>query len=263
MITLGFKQLQDPYYQGIAAQVAFFFMLSIVPTMILLSQMLGILNLSPTVIKEYFDIEIPSETINLIKNLFRFEAQTSTNIFLVIAAIWAASRLQYILMRVANYILTEGRDPGTFIRDRARSLVTMILTIVTMVLIVVVFVYGQLVFRFLADRFLIRSVFETIWTYLRWPIAGGLYLLLISFNYYVLPHNRSRIRDVLPGSIFCAVGMLLVTMLYSYYTSHAVNNNILYGSMASFAALMFWFYFISWVMILGIFFNKVWSDTRE
>ena len=46
MFTLGLKQYMDPYYQGIAAQVAFFFILSIVPTLLLLTQLLGLLDIS-------------------------------------------------------------------------------------------------------------------------------------------------------------------------------------------------------------------------
>lgn len=263
MMILGFKQFQDPYYQGIAAQVAFFFMLSIVPTLVLLSQLLGFMNISLTSIGEYLDVEITPEILTSLNAYLKFESQTSTNIVLLIAAVWAASRLQFILMRVANYTLSEGKDLGTFWKDRGRSMITMCLTVLTMVIIILVLVYGQLVVGFLVNMFSIKGVFDTVWNYLRWPIAFGLYLVLVSFNYYVLPHNRGKIKDIMPGSIFCAVGMLLVTMLYSAYTSYAVSNNILYGSMSSIAALMFWFYFISWVMILGIFVNKVWSDTRK
>ena len=28
-------------------------------------------------------------------------------------------------------------------------------------------------------------------------------------------------------------------------------------------ALMFWFYFLAWVFILGMLCNKVWSDTKQ
>lgn len=46
MIVLGIQQFQDPYYQGVAAQLAFFMFLSILPTFILLSQVLGFFSLS-------------------------------------------------------------------------------------------------------------------------------------------------------------------------------------------------------------------------
>lgn len=254
--------MQDPYYQGVAAQVAFFFMLSIVPTLILVSQLLSLINISLEEINDYFNIGIAPDIISDLREMLKLNKLTSTNIALFIAAIWAASRLQFTLMRVSNYTISEGRDPGTFLRDRGRSIITMIITILAMVVVIVVLVYGQLIIKFLSEYWSFLNSFTKVWTYLRWPAAWALYLLLISFNYYVLPHQRGKFRSVLPGGIFCAVGMLLVTMLYSYYTEVAVSNNILYGSMASFAALMIWFYLISWVIILGIFFNKVWGDTK-
>ena len=171
--------------------------------------------------------------------------------------------LQFSLMRITNYTLSGGKDPGSYFKDRIRSIVTVILTILVMMAMVIILAYGQLVMNFLSKKFLISDELDWAWVVFRWPVAGALFLLLISFIYYVLPanKNRRRFKEILPGSIFCAIGMLLVTMVYSSYTAHAVTQNVLYGSMASIAALMFWFYLISWVMCLGILVNKVWLDT--
>lgn len=46
MIILGFKQFQDPYYQGFAAQISFYLMLSIVPLLLLITQILGFFGIS-------------------------------------------------------------------------------------------------------------------------------------------------------------------------------------------------------------------------
>ena len=40
MITLGIRQFRDPYYQGFAAQIAFYYLLSLVPMVMLLSQLM-------------------------------------------------------------------------------------------------------------------------------------------------------------------------------------------------------------------------------
>ena len=45
MVVLGIKQFRDPYYQGFAAQMSFFIMLSLVPTLTVLSQLLGVLEI--------------------------------------------------------------------------------------------------------------------------------------------------------------------------------------------------------------------------
>ena len=265
MLYLGMNKFKDPYYQGIAAQVAFFFILSIVPILLLLSQLLGWLHLPTDFFRAILGDELPI-TGNLseyLEGLVKFEPQTTTNIILILASVWAASRIQFTLMRITNYTFSEGRDAGRFLRDRARSLLTVVITVVSVVLIVVIQSYGGVIIRFLADRLLINEGVDKLWTILRWPLAGTIYILVISLNYYVLPSNRRRYRDILPGSIFSAVGILLVTMIYSFYTSKAVTNNVVYGSMASIAVLMFWFYFISWVLCLGIVVNQVWWDTKD
>ena len=53
MILLGIKQFSDPYYQGFAAQMSFYIMLSLVPTIIVLSQLLGILDISLDFLDEW------------------------------------------------------------------------------------------------------------------------------------------------------------------------------------------------------------------
>ena len=264
MLLLGFKQMQDPYYQGIAAQVAFFFMLSIVPTMILLSQFLGVLNLSLDSIAKLFELDITPEFLETLEGMLQHDTISTLNIVLIIAAIWAASRIQFTLMRVTTYTYSEGRDTGRYWRLRGRSMLSILLTVLALAAIVVILVYGQLLISYLADRLLISVKFRRFWKLFRWPLVWLIFVFVLSLNYYfVLPQGHRKYRDVLPGAIFCSLGMLIVTMIYSIYTSRAVNNNILYGSMASIAALMFWFYFICWVLILGILFNKVWKDTRK
>ena len=86
---------------------------------------------------------------------------------------------------------------------------------------------------------------------------------MVSYNYYVLPNEKLSFREIVPGSIFGAIGMLVVTIVYSNYADYTVNYDIIYGSLANIAALLMWFYFLAWVLCLGILFNKVWRDTRD
>ena len=103
---------------------------------------------------------------------------------------------------------------------------------------------------------------DILWTGLRWPVTATMYFLMVSYIYYILPFEKLEYRELLPGSLFASIGMLAVTILYSAYTGFVVSYDILYGSLSSVVALMMWFYFISWVLCLGILFNKVWKDTK-
>ena len=55
MILLGIKQFRDPYYQGFAAQMSFYIVLSLVPTLIVLTQILGLLEISMDIIITLYD----------------------------------------------------------------------------------------------------------------------------------------------------------------------------------------------------------------
>ena len=102
---------------------------------------------------------------------------------------------------------------------------------------------------------------NSFWMMLRWPVTMLLYFLMVAYNYYILPSVRLKFRQVVPGSIFASVGMLAVTLGYKMYAESVSNYDIIYGSLASVVAVMMWFYFISWALVLGIMCNTVWAET--
>lgn len=265
MVFLGIKQFRDPYYQGFAAQMSFYIMLSLVPTLIVLSQLFGLFDIPLDFLGDWVEKNVAPNMAGTLKDVLQDSGTSSvatSNIVMIVMALWAASRAQFSMMRIANYTYTSGRTTGSFWRERIRSLKTMALTLFTLAFVAIIPVYGKLILQTIFGQIVEGTMIDTLWTYLRWPIAGALYFLMVSYNYYVLPNEKLGFKEIVPGSIFGAIGMLVVTMFYSIYARNVANYNIIYGSLASFVALMFWFYFLSWALCLGILFNKVWKDTK-
>ena len=264
MVILGFRKLSDPYYQGAAAEIAFYFLLSIVPTLILLSQLLGLMSISLDGIRDWLNtVMIRVEGADMILSLLDYSPSGVNSIFLAITAVWAASRAQFAMLRITNYTLTDGISTGKgYVRDRIRSLKTVVITVFTIGFSLVILVYGELILKLVFGIVAGSEIAEKTWVMIRWPIAAGLYFLMISYNYYVLPTHRVPYRAVVPGSVFASIGLMAVTWAYSIYTSVSSGYDILYGSFSNFVALMFWFYLLSWVLFLGVILNKVWWDSR-
>ena len=86
---------------------------------------------------------------------------------------------------------------------------------------------------------------------------------MILMNYYILPRIKVPVESLLPGAIFAWIGIMIVTGVYSQYIERTVNYNILYGAFANIVALMLWFYLISWVLCIGMMFNKAWDDVMK
>lgn len=264
MIILGIQQFQDPYYQGVAAQLAFFMFLSILPTFILLSQVLGFFSLSLSSIEQWVDINVTGAGADTLRRMLNYSPSGMNSFFLAVTALWAASRVQFAMIRVTNYTLTDGVTTGEgYVKDRLRSLKTILMTIFTVAFSLIVVVYGPIILNLVLGKVLGAKITEAAWMALRWPLAAALYFLMISYNYYVLPSMRVRYRDIVPGSIFASIGFLAVTFVYNIYTARSVNYDILYGSFSNIVVLMFWFWFIAWVMCLGVTINRVWWATRK
>ena len=264
MVILGFRKLSDPYYQGAAAEIAFYFLLSIVPTLILLSQLLGLFSISLDGIRDWLNTDmIQVEGADMILSLLDYSPSGVNSVFLAVTAVWAASRAQFAMLRITNYTLTDGISTGKgYVRDRIRSLKTVVITVFTIGFSLVILVYGELILKLVFGIVAGSEIAEKTWVMIRWPIAAALYFLMISYNYYVLPTHRVPYRAVVPGSIFASIGLMAVTWAYSIYTSVSSGYDILYGSFSNFVALMFWFYLLSWVLFLGVILNKVWWDSR-
>ena len=83
---------------------------------------------------------------------------------------------------------------------------TILVTIFTVVFSLVVLAYGEPILRLVFGAVVGEEVSAAAWILLRWPIAMAMYFLMISYNYYILPSVRMRFRDIIPGSIFAAIG---------------------------------------------------------
>lgn len=264
ILEMIIQQFQDPFYQGVAAQIAFSLFLSIIPILILLSQVLGMFSLSLEEIQKLFGDYVTAEGMALIDGLVDYSPSGINSIFLGVVALWAASRVHFSMLRITNYTLTDGEIIGKgFLRDRLSAIRHILMTIFTLCFSLIVIVYGELIMKLTFGAVVGEEISTAAWVLIRWPVTIGLYFLMILYNYYMLPSNKVPFRDVIPGSIFAAIGFWLVTYIFSLYTGLATGSDIIYGSISNIVALMFWFWLLAWVMCLGVSFNRVWWATRK
>jgi len=268
MLFLGIKYIRLPYYQGFAAQLSFYLLLSIVPAIILLSQLLGVFDISLEVIDDLISEYVYAEAIETFRSFIGQAPAMPMNALFLFIALWSASRVQFSMIRVMNLTMTDGQiKGGGFFRDRFKAIKIILFTLFTITFALVVAVYGEMLLRMLFDPITraleIQYEVDRLWMILRWPAALLLYFFMVSYNYYALPYEKVKFKDILPGSLFASVAMLLVTYLYSIYVTYVAHFDIIYGSLAIAVALMFWFFFLSWALVLGIVFNKVYHETKK
>ena len=266
MIILGIRQFRDPYYQGFAAQISFYLMLSLVPILMLLTQILGYFDLSLEAVLGWLESYTGNELPGMLTSLIEFSsASAAINIVNIAVALWAASRAQFAIMRISNYTFTDGESTGKgYWRERFRAVWTMAITLIALLFSVLILAYGGLIVDACMKFLPLDGVYLVkLFSLLRWVPAAVLYFLMICYIYYIMPTEKIKFRKILPGGLFACVGMMVVTIIYSSYVNNMANYDILYGTLSSIVALLFWFYFLAWVLCLGILINKVLDDTSD
>jgi membrane protein len=282
----------DPYYAGRAAEIAFYLLLSLVPTAILLAHFLNVFSISMKLIRDILQNYLSPEIIQGLSPFLNYNSNNAISFALIILAVWSGSKALFSMMRITNYAYLgdkymSGKNPiNYYIRERIRAILTIIIIIATLAFAMYALVYGKIISKaiteymhsILGKDFEVAGVIFTI----RWIVAFLLYFFMVSSIYYLLPTNfhkysmlfdkkrktnsifvitktwwknsTNTYKQILPGSFFSAIGMLLVTAIYSNYMSYiaSLRFNILYGSLSSLVALMLWFYFLSLVLIIGI-----------
>lgn len=249
------RQFDDPYYSGFAAQIAYYFFMSSIPTLIVLTQVLGIFDVSMDFVRDWLEEHLSTQMSKFLEDLLTASSTTVTNLVMVILALWASSAFAFSLSRLTTYTISYGKYRFNFFTERARVIPTAFLSILVIAFSLIVYVYGEVIaLSVFKSEFVLQIVAAA-----KTPILSLLFFAMILSNYYILPRIRVPVSAVIPGAIVATIGIMIVTWIYSLYTANALGYNVLYGAFSSIVAMMLWFYLISWVLCIGMMFNKSWD----
>ncbi len=95
------------------------------------------------------------------------------------------------------------------------------------------------------------------------PLTALALILLALALYLLTPENYLTIRQALPGSIFFAIGWIVVTKLFQYYVARYDRYNATYLALASFIVLLLWMYLTCLLLLLGGKLNAILTRERE
>ena len=83
--------------------------------------------------------------------------------------------------------------------------------------------------------------------------------LVVLFLYRVLPVDRPRLRDIWPGALVAATGLLAVKGVLELYLEHLADFGALYGSLGALMALLLFVFAAANVLVFGAEFASEWA----
>jgi membrane protein len=162
-----------------------------------------------------------------------------------VLALWSGSRALNVFIDTITVMHGLGGHRG-IIKTRALSFVLYVLALVTGVAAVPLMLAGpRLVDRALPERFDVLLPFY-------WLVVGMICICFLATLYHVSVPVRSRWRFNLPGAVFSLVMWLVGSFLLRWVlTVTATDSRSIYGPLAAPIAVLLWLYVVAIAVLIG------------
>jgi membrane protein len=252
------EQINEDDVFGRAAQLSYYFLLSLFPLLLVLVTLLGYFAEAGSELRtsllHYLGEVMPGSATELVqKTLDEISKQKGGGkiSFGVLAAIWAASNGMGAISETLNvaYNVEESRPWWK------RRLITVGLTVALSVLILTALTLmfgGGRIAELLAANYGFSQVFTLTWKIVQWPIVLFFILMAFSLIYYFAPDLSDQDwKWVSPGSIIGVALWLLVSFAFRLYLNYFDSYSATYGSLGALIIMMLWFYLTGAAILIG------------
>lgn len=254
-----FKVLRRPEMVVLPGNLAFFFVLAIIPSLGLISYAAGILNLSTDFLFNFIEKSFNTELANIVLGLNINNNVGTSLIITLIFGLYIASNGADALIIASNTIY--GIKNKNWFKRRFKALGLTFLIVILLIFMLIIPVFGETIMTLIREVNLNEIVTKDIlfiFTFLKGPVSWLIMFLIIKMLYTLAPDRsvRSKKRVINYGAWFTTICWILGTKLFSLYVNNYANYSALYGGIASIVVLMLWLYFLSYIFTVGIALNS-------
>jgi membrane protein len=246
---------------GRAAELGFYFLFALFPTLFSASSILGLAAQSAArfydKLLNYLALVIPTSALGTVLATFNETTAAATPgklTFGLVAAVWSASVGISAIQDALNAVY-KVQETRSFLRARICAIgLTVILTVIV-TLILSALLGGDFVaataYRCTYNHFLIVAA-ASIARLIGWIVATALLTLSFAVIYYWSPDVKVRCWHWLtPGGTIAALGWVLASLGLRIYLHFFDSYSITYGSLGAVIILLTWFYISGFMLLFG------------
>lgn len=257
------REAQEDRILGLAAEIAFFAVLSLFPGLLIAASLLGFLDLIvgpdiatdiQTKVAETLRLILTDRaagTVEAVEDVFEGEYGGLLT-FATIGALVSLSGAWAVVIASLNqaFDVTEQRS---WLRRRLLGLVLAVSTLVVVVLTLTVVVIGPLLGRGdeVADLVGLGSAFTWAWSMLRLPLLFVAVTGWLTVVLHRAPNVPTSWRSAVPGAVTTAALWLLATAGFHLYLRLMGDRNPVLGAFGGGVIVMTWVYLLSLALLVG------------
>jgi membrane protein len=204
-------------------------------------------------------VEQGKEQIKPLKDMARRaqkQAEGGLLLFSVAVALWSVSALSSTLAEAFNnaYGLAERRR---WWKLQALTLASGPFLALAVIVAVVLMLTGSRVVEGVAQVFGMRTLFVTLWAWLRFPLALALLWVVLSVVYRHSPAVTLPWRFVMPGAALAVFAWAVASVGFSIYLANFADYGVTYGSLGAAVGLLVYLNISASIVLAGAELNAV------
>ena len=237
-----------------AAQSAFFFVLSLIPIILLLMTMVQYTPLTRgdvmTAVTEVFPKTVTPFLISIINEVY--SQSTAIIPVTILVALWSAGRGVLAITSGLNCIY-QSKETRNYFYLRLRASVYTVLFLLVIIYCLLLAVFGNRISIFVEINAPVLQKAVDFLIRIRTSLTVGVMMLFCMLLYRFLPDVkiRTKWKHQIPGSVFSAIGWQIISLIFSVYLDIFEGFSTMYGSLTTIVLVMLWLYFCMYMILLG------------
>ena len=253
--------ITKPEMRVLPGQLAFFFVVSLIPLIALVGTIAGYMSVSASEVTDVLASVLPFDITENFITFVSGKGITFNIAIFFISAFLLVSNGAHSMIITSNEIY-KVQDNNIFIR-RLKAIVMTVVLVLLLLFLLIVPVFGDIIFNTITQGFDPQKINKVygIYKILQYPITIILVFYGIKLLYMMAPDRDIKSKTTNTGSVFTTIGWILATKIYAIYAGSFSNYNLFYGSISNILFLLMWVYILSYIFVLGMAFNA--SNTEK
>lgn len=245
-------EVSEHHVGAYAAQSAYFFMLCMIPIILLL---LTLLQYTPvtkadvmTAVIQVFPTSVDSMITSIVNQVYN----QSTGIIpiTVIVALWSAGK-GVLAMTTGLNCIYNCHETRNYVFLRLRSTLYTVMFLLVIILLLVLSVFGNSLNILIEQHVPIMKKAADWLIEARTYIAPAVLMVFSLLIYKFLPNRKDKLVKQIPGAVFSILGWMVVSWIFSVYVDVFQGFSSMYGSLTTIVLIMLWMYFCMYSILLG------------
>jgi membrane protein len=240
-----------------AAELAFYFLLSLFPLMIFVISMLGLVTTSSGLENQlirWLTQAMPSSASGLVTSIVQQTAHRSGSgklSFGILFALWTASSGMVAVINGLN-VAFHIREARSWIKQHLVALWLTAAIGFFMLISVAIILFGSQIVQWLGAHTGLSNYAAVFWQVVQWPVAIFLVMLAFAVVYRYAPNKpKPRWKWVTPGAALGVLLWLAASFGFRLYLVYFNSYSATYGSLGALIVLIMWFYVTGIAILVG------------